>query len=75
MSKLTNFTKIILIIPLAVVIASYASTISQELLDDYYYSGPRVLVDASRAGGVWWAPRGEEEGGFAVFGFAFGVVY
>lgn len=64
MSKLTNFTKIALIIPLAVVIASYASTISQELLDDYYYSGPRVLVDASRDGGVWWAPQWEEEGGF-----------
>lgn len=57
MSKVTNFAKITLIIPLAFVIASYASVISQELLDDYYYSVPRVLVDASRDGGLWWYPQ------------------
>ena len=40
MSRITNFTKITLIIPLALTIASYASIISEELRDDYYYSGP-----------------------------------
>ena len=64
MSKVISFTKIFLIIPLALAIASYAAVISQELLDDYYHSGPRVLVDASRDGGTWWAPQWEEEGGF-----------
>lgn len=64
MNKAINFTKTILIIPLAIVVASYASVISLELQDDYYIAGPRVLVDASRDGGVWWAPQWEEEGGF-----------
>jgi hypothetical protein len=57
MNKVINYAKIILIIPLAFAIASYASTISQELLDDYYFSGPRILVDSSRDGGLWWAPQ------------------
>lgn len=57
MSKVTNFTKIALIIPLALAIASYASIISEELLDDYYYSSPRVLIDSSRDGGAWWFPQ------------------
>ncbi|MDH3902273.1 MAG: hypothetical protein OEU84_16835 [Xanthomonadales bacterium] len=64
MNKVVSFTKIFLIIPLALAIASYATVVSQELLDDYYYSGPKVLVDASRDGGTWWAPQWEEEGGF-----------
>lgn len=64
MNKVISFVKVFLIIPLALVIASYATVISQELLDDYYYSGPRVLVDASRDGGTWWSPQWEEEGGF-----------
>ena len=57
MNKLIHYVKIILIIPLAVAIAAYASTISQELLDDYYFGAPRVLVDSSRDGGLWWAPQ------------------
>jgi len=64
MSKVISFTKIFLIIPLALAIASYATVITQELLDDYYYSGPHVLVDASRDGGTWWSPQSEENGGF-----------
>jgi len=64
MSKVISFTKIFLIIPLALAIASFAAVISEDLLDDYYYSGPQVLVDASRDGGVWWAPQTEEEGEF-----------
>ena len=62
MTKAIGFIKVILIIPLALVIASYASIISQELMDDYYYSAPKVLVDASRDGGTWWSPQSEEEG-------------
>jgi hypothetical protein len=57
MNKLIHYVKIILIIPLAFAIATYASTISQELLDDYYFGAPRVLVDSSRDGGLWWAPQ------------------
>lgn len=64
MNKVTSLTKITLIIPLALAIASYASIISEELRDDYYYSGPRVLIDSSRDGGAWWFPQWEEEGGF-----------
>ena len=53
----TSFTKLLLIIPLALAIASYAAVISQELRDDYYISSPRVLVDSSRDGGAWWFPQ------------------
>lgn len=64
MNKVMRFVKIFLIIPVALAIASYATVITQELLDDYYHSGARVLVDASRDGGTWWAPQWEEYGGF-----------
>lgn len=47
MSKLREFTKIILIVSLALGIASYTAVISQELQDDYYNPDPGVLVENS----------------------------
>jgi len=45
MSKWIQFFKLVLVVPLAIGIASFASVISGELLDDYYSTGPWVVVN------------------------------
>lgn len=57
MNNRTRFVKFLVVVPLALIIASYTAVVAKDLLDDYYSSGPRVLVDASRDGGGWWFPQ------------------
>jgi hypothetical protein len=64
MNRVISLAKLTLIIPLAFAISSYSSIIAQNLLDYYYYTVPRVLVDASRDGGEWWYPQPFTEGIF-----------
>ena len=56
--------KIFMVLPLAVFIASYAAVVAQDLQDDYYIIHPRVLIDASRDGGLWWYPQPLPSGEF-----------
>lgn len=57
MKKLIRYARLSLILPLAVVLAAYATIINGQLMDDYYIGSPRVLVDSSRDGGIWWSPQ------------------
>lgn len=52
-----HFLRVLLILPLSLAIAVYATDIAEELLEDYYFGAPDVLIDASRDGGTWWSPQ------------------
>lgn len=52
-----SFLKFVMAIPLSILVAGYAAVVAQGLVDDYYYDAPRVLVDSSRDGGLWWSPQ------------------
>lgn len=52
-----NIPKLLLVVPLSLAIASFAADIADELLEDYYFGSPRVLIDSSRDGGAHWFPQ------------------
>jgi hypothetical protein len=57
MKKPLSVLRLLLILPLSLAIASYATDIAEELLEDYYFGAPHVLIDSSRDGGAWWSPQ------------------